>query len=388
MRILDEDSRSFVWSAALAVVLVAAAPHLALGAPAEGNEPAQVKLSPEQIEQAGIKTAVAGPGRVGESIQLPGEIRLNADNVAHITPRVPGVAVKVIKGLGDSVRAGETLAVLESKELADAKSAYLAAREHESLAKTTFAREKDLWEKKISAEQDYLEAKQGLAEAGIALRTATQQLRALGIAKEAIERLGGKGEDDLTRFEIAAPIDGTIIEKRIVLGESVVAETSVYVVANLGTVWADFSVSPQDMPRIEVGLDVTIASTVDTLTGTGAIAYVGPVLEQDTRAALARVILASPERKWKPGMFVSGAVEVNAQDAKICVPKTAVQLLGGAPHIFVKSDEGFAASPVTLGRSSDTNVEVLSGLEAGQTYAASGTFILKADVEKEKGGEE
>jgi cobalt-zinc-cadmium efflux system membrane fusion protein len=352
------------------------------------KEPGLVKISAERAAQAGVTVVTAGPGRIGASIELPGEVRLNADRVAHVTPRVPGVVAQVVKNLGDSVRAGEVMAAIESKELAVAKAAYLAARERVSLAQATYDREKGLWEKKISAEQDYLAAKQALAEAGIESRSAEQQLRALGLSKDGLRQLSGQSEDLFTRYEITAPIDGTVIEKRIVLGESLQAESMLYVVADLGTVWVDFSVPPQYLPSIHLGQEVVIRSTGESPAVPGKIAYVGPTVEQDTRAALARVILPNEQGIWKPGMFVTGLAEDDAAEAPVAVPKLALQTLGGAPNVFVKTDEGFQASPVTLGRTGMTNVEVIAGLQAGQSYASAGTFILKAELEKGKGDEE
>ena len=352
------------------------------------KEPGLVKISAERAAQAGVTVVTAGPGRIAASIELPGEVRLNADRVAHVTPRVPGVVAQVTKNLGDSVRAGEVMAAIESKELAVAKAAYLAARERVSLAQATYDREKGLWEKKISSEQDYLAAKQALAEAGIESRSAEQQLRALGLSKDGLRQLSGQSEDLFTRYEITAPIDGTVIEKRIVLGESLQAESMLYVVADLGTVWVDFSVPPQAIPLIHLGQEVVIRSTGESPAVPGKIAYVGPTVEQDTRAALARVILPNEQGIWKPGMFVTGLAEGDAGEAAVTVPKLALQTLGGTPNVFVKTNEGFQASPVTLGRTGMTNVEVLTGLQAGQPYASGGTFILKAELEKGKGDEE
>jgi len=352
------------------------------------TEPGLVKITDEQAGRSGVTIASAGPGRVAVSISLLGEVRLDADRVAHVTPRVPGVVAQVLKDLGDSVRAGEVMAVVESKELAGAKAAYLAARERVALAQSTFAREKTLWEKKISAEQDYLAAQQALAEAGIESRSAEQQLRALGLSKDYLKRLSGQSEDSLTRYEIVAPIDGTVIEKRIVLGESLQAEATAFVVADLTTVWVDFSVPPKDLPLVHIGQEVVISSAGESPGVPGKIAYVGPTVEPDTRAALARVFLPNDQGTWKPGMFVTGLAECDAVEVPVLAPKSALQTLDGAPNVFLKTDEGFQASPVTLGRASETQVEVLAGLQAGQSYAVSGTFILKGELEKGKGGEE
>lgn len=133
-----------------------------------------VRLTPAKMQQFGIDVAVAGPGSLQTRLQLPGTVTLNTDRRVHIVARVPGIVREIRKNLGDTVRTGEVMAVIESRELADAKATYLAARERVALAATTFRREHDLWNKRISPEEDFLKAKQALAEARIELRVATQ----------------------------------------------------------------------------------------------------------------------------------------------------------------------------------------------------------------------
>lgn len=169
-----------------------AAPATAAAKQPEGPE-GIVHFSDAQIRQFGVGTDVAGQGRLRIEVVLPGEVALNADRVAHVVPRVSGVVREVRKNLGDTVLRGEIMAVLESRELADSTAALLAARERVNLAQSNFAREEQLWQKKISPEQDYIQAKNALAEAGIELRTTEQKLRALGFSEQYIAKLPDRG---------------------------------------------------------------------------------------------------------------------------------------------------------------------------------------------------
>jgi len=355
---------------------------------ASGSEDKEITLSPEQAARSGVTVAIAGPGRLHVSVELLGEVRLNADRLARVSPRVPGVVREVKKGLGDAVRAGDVLAVFDSRELALAKAALLAAQERVQLARIAYSHEKDLWEKKISAEQDYLSAKQALGEATIDLRSAEQQLRALGLTDQNLKGLAGGAEGPLTRYEVAAPIDGTIIEKHAVLGESFQVDATTFVVADLGTVWVDFSVPAKELPSIHAGQEVSISASGAPGAAKGTISYLGPVVEQDTRASLARVVLPNDDGAWKPGQFVTGQVECESVNVPVLVPKTALQTIGGEPYVFIQTEDGFKASVVTPGRAGDTALEILHGLEQGQAYAATGTFILKAELAKGKAEEE
>ena len=154
-------------------------------APQPGTEPHNhgeeklVRLPAEQVKQLGIEVALAGS--LQTQLTLPGTITLNTDRRVHIVSRIPGVVREIRKTLGDAVQAGDVMAVIDSRELADTKAAYLAARERLSLVENTFAREKDLWEKKISPEQDYLTAKNAMAEARIALQNGATKAAGPGL---------------------------------------------------------------------------------------------------------------------------------------------------------------------------------------------------------------
>jgi cobalt-zinc-cadmium efflux system membrane fusion protein len=153
----------------------------------------------------GVTVSRAGSGTIQTFITLPGEIILNDDTQALVTPYVPGHVKEIRKRQGEPVKAGEVMAVLQSRQLADTASAYLANRERVVLAEKNFEREKSLWKKKISPETDYLEAKMSLSEARISLRTTRQKLMAMGLRKTAIDGLSGRNDGALTRYEIVSP---------------------------------------------------------------------------------------------------------------------------------------------------------------------------------------
>jgi len=237
-----------------------------------------VKLTPEQMREFQVEIAAAGPGPLDTGINLTGEVRINEDKLAHIVPKLAGVVREVNKSLGDEVKPGEVMAVLESRELASAKAEFLSARERVTLAQATFEREKSLWERKISAEQDYLEAKQGLAEAQIALREAEQELHAIGFSEGYLAKLPAHSDAGLTRYEVPAPFAGTVIEKHVTLGEAVEADAGIFVVADLTSVWADFNVHQRDLPLVRTGQTVRIRTGEGMPETEATIAYVGPIV--------------------------------------------------------------------------------------------------------------
>jgi cobalt-zinc-cadmium efflux system membrane fusion protein len=346
-----------------------------------------IRLSDAEMEEFNIEVGTAGPGKLQISLSFPGEIVANADRLAHIVARVPGVVSKVRKNLGDHVRGGEVLAVLESRELADTKAAFLAASERNELAQANFTREESLWKKKISSEQEYLEAKRARAEARIELRSAEQKLHALGFSDEYLAQLPGHPDIAFTRYELLAPFNGTVIEKHITLGEVLQDDTEAFIIADLSSVWVNLSVYEKDLSLVREGQPAVISVGKGIPDARGEISYLGPVVDEQTRTALARVVLPNTDGRWRPGLFVTGKILVDDLTVPLLVPKSALQTLEDKISVFVATEEGFEPQPVMIGRTNETHVEVTSGLTPGQRYVKQGGFTLKAQLSKGAFGE-
>jgi cobalt-zinc-cadmium efflux system membrane fusion protein len=267
-----------------------------------------VELGDDQIEAAGIELATASAGSIKKEISFPGEVKLNADNVAHIFPRFAGVVRQVRKAVGDRVRKGEVLAVVESNE-------------------------------------------------------------------------------SLNNYEIRSLIDGTIIERHVTLGEMIREDAECFVVADLSTVWVDINVYPKDLPLVRQGNVVRVSASNTEPEAEGKISYVAPVVSDHTRTATARVVLPNQDSAWRPGTFVTARVASSSVDVPLVVARDAIQTIAGAPSVFVETESGaFRAQTVTLGRKSDKEIEIVSGLKVGERYVTKGTFILKAELGKSEAG--
>jgi cobalt-zinc-cadmium efflux system membrane fusion protein len=341
-----------------------------------------VRLDEAALKESGVEVATAGPGKLQVHDTLSGEIAFNSDKLAHIVPRVPGVVREVYQNLGDTVRAGTVLAVLESRDLADAKATYLAAIARLGLAQANFTREESLRQGKITAEKDYLESKQALAEAQIALRSAEQKLHALGLNEEDLKALPSRAETLYTRYEITAPIDGTVVEKHIVLGEVFKDDSNpCFVIADLTSVWVDLKVHQQDLSHIRPGQRAVIKGGEDLQTE-GTIAFVSNVVSESSHMAFARLTIPNAEGRWRPGLFVTGQIVIDEVSAAVAVPKDALVRLDGQTCVFLQTDRGFVPQTVTAGRSNDSSVEITAGLKAGQKYVARGAYTLKSELNK------
>ena len=337
-----------------------------------------VKINDLQRKKLDIKIDTAGPGKLVTTIDLPGEIVLDADHLAHIVPLLPGVVREVRKKLGQTVHKGDVMAIIESRELADAKAAYLAASERVALAQTTFTREEQLWQKRINAKQEYLDAKNGLSEAKIEHRSAMQKLLFFGFSESFIKDFQKHPDKRLTRYAIRAPLKGTVVQKHITLGEKVNDDTAVFTIADLRNVWVDLSVPQKDLVSIKIGQKTHISLGFGTPDAGGKISYVSPMADKKTRTALARVVLPNPDRRWRPGLFVKAQISMGEEKIPLVIPKGAIQRLENENVVFVEAKGGYEPKHVSVGRSDGSNVEILSGLLAGERYVAEGGFELKA----------
>lgn len=342
----------------------------------------RVTLNAQSLKNTGIEVKQAGPANIKTSLQLVGEIQFAKNRVAHVVPRIAGVAVNVQKELGDDVQRGEVIAILESRELANLKSVYATAIQHLDLSKALFEREDQLWREKISSTQDYLIARNKLAEAEIALASARQQLVALGISHEEINHIKATSNRSLSRYELRAPISGTIVEKHAVTGEAVQADSKVFVIADPRTVWVEFNIPANHLNHVRVGQKALVRAETIGFAAEGTVSYIGSFLDENTRTAPAHLQLANTEGRWRAGLFVSVQIIRERVLVPIAIRESAIQTWRDLDVVFVKYGDQFEVRPLLLGRRDEDWVEVIKGLSHGEHYVAGNSFVLKAELGK------
>ena len=350
----------------------------------EHSESVEVHLNANQISELGIVVSAVTNGAVDGILELPAEVGFDQNHLAHVTPRVSGIVRSVAVAEGDRVEAGDVLAVLNSRPLADAKASYLSARARLDLAESSFEREERLWERQISAEQDFLDARRALEEARIEVRSAGQQLDALGVDVSTLPRMVASSDVSLTRYELAAPISGTIIERHAVLGEVLEegAQPPAFIVADTDSVWVDAAVYGADLGRIRAGAPVSIDPGDGGQPIESSIDFVSPQIGERTRTGRARIVIDNPGDRLRPGMFVTVFAAASDAQPTVRVPVTALQTVEGETVVFVRTSDGFEVREVRLGRRSDRYAEILSGVSLGEMIATTQSFSLKAELQK------
>jgi membrane fusion protein, heavy metal efflux system len=352
--------------------------------------PQRIALDEQQISDAGITLAEAKGGTLRRHFLAPGSLIPDADHVARVSVRVLATVAELRKKLGDSVEQGEIVATIESRDVAEAKSEYLAARVTNELRQTITTRQKVLADTRALSENEFLRTQLAATEAQIKLDSSRQKLFALGLSEGEIADLPNQPPESLRKQYLRAPISGRISERRVDLGGLIGREgqeSELFVIVNLDNIWVDLAVSPEDIASVREGLPITLRAIGTDSETAAKIIFVSPLLDRETRNARVIASLPNPDHRWKPGTFVTAEIPLGDEASKVIVPRKALQTVKGNPTLFVRDAEGFEARQVRTGREDDDDVEIVSGLAPGETYAVANTFTLKAELEKGEASE-
>ena len=347
----------------------------------EHGEEVLVTMSAEGQKENGIVVTAAKTQKLAGIISATGKVEVNADRIAHVSPRISGKIVNVKASLGDSVSSGQTLATLDSVELGEALGRYRQSRTKLALAQSNMERIKGLVEKKIAARKDILQAETDYKTIQTELHTDQERLSLYGIAKSDLT-----GDNPMKPLlPVRSPISGVITEKHAIVGELSDPSKSLYTVADLSSVWVMVDINEKDLAKIHKGQVATVmVGAFSDLKLKGRVTYIADLVNEASRTVKARVEVANPGRRLKPEMFATIELAL-AADAPptLAVPEEAVLELDGRKIMFVaESGTEFEARPVELGRAAGGLLEITSGLKEGERYAVKGGFILKSELKK------
>lgn len=365
----------------IAAALCAATLIAGCGAPApqpenktaEAHAKGTATLTAEQIASANITLIRPGRGGAGAAIEAPALLESDPDATRVVAAPLEGRVIALVRNLGDAVRRGETLAVIESRQAAGLQAEVEKARTRLELARKTLARDEALYARGFRPLREVEISRAAAEQAETDVRLARQQVAASGVR-------GGS----LNRIVITAPIAGRVVARSAVPGQMFTAdaaETELFRIAALERLSVALSIAAGDAARVRPGNPVEV--TAAGRTAMARVRFVAPALDPQTR--LVRVIADLDNRggQWRAGEPVQARIEVaGAGDAPLMVPATAVQTVENRPVLFVRTPQGFRTQPVTLGARDGAMVAILSGLADGEQIAATNTFTLKAELGK------
>lgn len=327
-----------------------------------------VPLTPERLSASGIALERVEPGSLQSEVIAQATVAAPPEGQALLTARADGAVVRINKRLGDPVGAGETVALLESREAAAFVAERNAAAARAQAARAAAAREQRLFDAKITARQD-------LEAAVAARRTAEAELQRAEAAVSAAGVTGGG-----RYLAVRSPIGGRITEVDTQLGAYVSAGAELFKVADPRRLQIDASVPVSDAQRIQPGdraqVELPTGGVVEA-----RVRSVTPALDAESRTATVVLQLSGAPGGLTQGQGVRvRIVPRGSQQRGIILPEEAVQQIEGRDMVFVTVKGGVQAVPVTLGTRSGGRVEIVDGLEAGQTVVTRNAFALKSQL--------
>lgn len=346
-----------------------------------GHEEKGLKLTSEEQERAGIKLETITSRVFEDTVSVTATIRPNQDRIAKIAPRVEGRIVQVTANLGDLVRSGQTLAVMDSIAIGEAQSTLLRAQSGERVAQADFKRAESLSAEEIIPQRELLRARGELEKANAELRAAQDKLRQLGGSAH----VGGRAE---STFALTAPFAGTVIQKKATIGELGSPSEAIFTIADLSKVWIEANLTDDLLAKVKTGAAATV--TVGAYPGErfrGRVAYVANVLDKDSRTTAARIEVANKDGRLKPEMFANASIATGGKLEAMSVPDGAILLLQGQPTVFVAEHGGFEARAIEAGEKLPGRTVIKSGLKAGEQVVAAGAYALKARLLKSQIGD-
>jgi cobalt-zinc-cadmium efflux system membrane fusion protein len=343
------------------------------GKDGHAEEATELTLTSEEAERAGVKVEAVKAQALGETVVVTATIYPDQDRLVRVSPRIEGRILSAPAKLGDKVRAGQTLATLDSVEVGESHAAWTQAQAELRIAEADFKRAESLNAEEIIPRKDFLRAQADRDKASAALRAAADRLRLLGGAPGAT----GTG---VAGFAVTAPFAGTVIEKKVTLGELATPSEPMFTVADLSRVWIQAALPEAALMKVRVGANAkVIVPAYPGETFSGKVSHIGAMLDKDTRTVAARIEVPNADGRLKPEMFATASIEaVGEKREAIALPDAAIVLLEGKPTIFVFEQGAYEAREVEPGERIAGRTVLKSGVKPGDQVVTEGAYALKA----------
>jgi cobalt-zinc-cadmium efflux system membrane fusion protein len=348
---------------------------------AHEEDPNTVEVDEGMLRDLRMTTGHVESRTGSDLVVLLGELAVDQRGYAEVGAPVAARVTRLLVNAGDSVRAGQTLAELNSPELGRARAEYLSARARLALADAALERKRGLAAEKIVPLREVQEAESAAGEARAALRASGAAIAAFGVEPPTDE---GDAATSST-FALRSPVGGWVIERAAVIGQMLDPAVPAFRIGDLSTLWLTVHAFERDAVRIQQGVSARLS--FPALPGqdfAGTVTMVGRHVERESRTVPVRIDVKNRDRLLRPGMSATATLPVGATGAAILtVPVASVQRVRNEWCVFLPQDAShFEIRRIGRGRDLGGEVEVLSGLKPGETIVVDGAFLLKAQAEK------
>ena len=344
------------------------------GASQTAQDPNLVMANEALLAQ--IKISVVSQGDVSDILRVAGQIDFDEQALTRIGASVTGRVTQINAQLGNEVKKGDTLALINSSELSNSQLAYLKARSEKEFHRRTVQRAKTLFEADVISAAELQRRESDYEVASAQTRAAQDQLRVLGVNLKAMEELATTGAIDSVA-SVMATIKGVVVERKVTTGQVVQPADVLFTVADLSRVWAVAQVPEQQVAQVKVGQSVRIeVPALENEKLIGKLIYVGQTVNPESRTVLVRTELDNTSGRLKPSMLASMLIE-SSPTKRVVVPITAIVREQDADYVFIEEKPGsFRLKPVRLSSEHNGQRVVLDGLSQGMRIVSDGAFHL------------
>jgi cobalt-zinc-cadmium efflux system membrane fusion protein len=377
-------NRSIV-ARALAVACLSAALSMTACSPESGTvaqtaslTPSNVTLTPAQRGNIHLYTVAASHFR--KTVEATGVVDFDNDQATSVLAPFSGPVSRLIVSLGERVKQGQPLAVVDSPDFAAAISAYRKAISTAQTARRLADLDKDLVEHNGVAKREGDQAETDAANAEADREAARQSLVSLQVPAQAIKDI--QEGRPIARLDgtIRSPIAGTVVEKLITPGQLLQAGTTpCFTVADLSRVWVMAQVFGSDLESVRVGDQADVVTGIGTAKFTGIVDNISALVDPDTRSVVARVVVKNPGDSLKKQMYVHVLIKAQQESSGLLVPVSAILRDDeNLPFVYLsQSDSSFTRQHVTLGNRSGDQYDIAEGLKADDQIVVEGGLFVQ-----------
>lgn len=343
--------------------------------------------SARSAELAGLTLEHPVRGDATETLKLLGEVRYNENRRAKVTPLASGVITEIRVDVGESVEAGQVLAVVNSSAAAQAKSSYLSALAELEVGTTAYEREQRLAAENIAARRDLQEAAAAHRLAELSSRQARQQLLNLGFSESDVVSIE-ESQSASSDLPVRAPFAGTVVDRKATLGEAV-DSGALFEIADLSTMWIELAVPEDQVFRLAEGCSIIAHARSNPQRGIeGTLTWISPQIDERTRMVRARANVSNATGDLRHGMFVEVAAMLGDTVESLQVPSESVHELDSAMYVFIREQPDlFALRRVEIGpRLASGNTAVLAGITEADNVVTGGSFTMRTEFLKSRLG--
>ena len=344
------------------------------GARQTAQDPNLVMANESLLAQ--IKISEVAQSDVSDILRVAGQIDFDEQALTRIGASVTGRVTQINAQLGNEVKKGDTLALINSSELSNSQLAYLKARSEKEFHRRTVQRAKTLFEADVISAAELQRRESEYEVASAQTRAAQDQLRVLGVNLKAMEELATTGAIDSVA-SVMATIKGVVVERKVTTGQVVQPADVLFTVADLSRVWAVAQVPEQQVAQVKVGQSVRIeVPALENEKLIGKLIYVGSTVNPESRTVLVRTELENSSGRLKPSMLASMLIE-STPTKRMVVPITAIVREQDTDYVFTEEKPGsFRLKPVRLSSEHNGQRVVLDGLSQGMRIVSDGAFHL------------